>query len=147
MQVIDLTRSASPPGYRPAPQRFNAPLPAVAPTNPNWQQSQPSQPFQNQQFQSQPLPNQSFQNPQFQSQPLQPVQTQGGVRAVITPSAAEIAGGGLTPVPSAPGQYPINQAPVDPSYPRTATGPSTEPVNSGNGSQTDLPWRRPGTQY
>jgi hypothetical protein len=165
MQVIDMTRSASPPGYRPAPQNFSAPMPAVAPTNPNWQQSQPSQPFQNQQFQSQPfqnqqfqgqpLQNQSFQNQQFQGQPYQgqPVQTQGGVRAVITPGAAEIAGRGLTPVPSAPGQYPINQAPVDPNYPRTATGPtvgpSTEPVNSGNlnGSQTDLPWRRPGTQY
>jgi hypothetical protein len=118
MKVIDMTRTATPPGYRAPAPRFRSPPPTVGPPptvapQPTWPQSGP---------------------------------IQGSLRPVNMPPGGQIATGGLTPIPPTSQQIPINPAPIDPNQPRTATAPSTEPVTSG-GSQQDLLWRQPDTRF
>ena len=133
MQIIDLTGSPPPPGYRPQyrpsqTQRTPSQIPAAQPRSVDVQQG-----WQSNSNQQQPTGNAT------------------GLRTITSPSPGEIATG-LTPVsrdfPPA-SDYPSNPSRID-SVPRTATlpgnAPSTEPVSSSSGSD-NLHWRTPGTQY
>jgi hypothetical protein len=133
MQVIDLTGAPAPPGYRPTVPSPASQYPVAPQPQTNWQQAPPSQSPQNRSFQNQ-------QNPGT------------GVLVIPAPAAGEIADR-LMPIPSSPGSFQPSPSSSQTNVPRTATapipGPSTEPLKAGNpnGSQQNLPWRQPGTQF